>query len=327
VQLNIASEEYPEEFDDEAAKSIRKVFGRWLHTQANAEFLARLMLARYATPPRKITFAIHRADPGVLPDLGSRCTVGNWSLQDEDGAVAPVIAQIISIEPTWKDYKTVVEETSLRTAEGFTDRVVYLEDGSVDNNLRALHDSQYAEAEEGDEVTFILPEAFVVGSSSSDTPAVTVGDWPTGVVLRFLLQGRVAGKGGDGGRFFFTTETHTPLHGSTAFYTRYPITIRNDGVIAGGGGGGGAISSAISIERGGGGAGYLPGLGAAGGVANDGSVTAGGTGGPGASGDGGDPGEAGEATVSQAGGAAGAAIDGEGFITYELEGSIIGVRF
>jgi hypothetical protein len=45
-------------------------------------------------------------------------------------------------------------------------------------NFRTIHDSIYS-APSGDEViTFILPEGFTVGSTTTANEAINTGDWP-----------------------------------------------------------------------------------------------------------------------------------------------------
>lgn len=149
--------------------------------------------------------------------------------------------------------------------------------------------------------------------------------------------------------------------GGVALYTRFPIHVWNHGTIAGGGGGGGgggadipAVLGAPPILGGvaGSGAGYVPGS-----AGNPATMTTPGDGEPGTTftqttpsftqviggsgGDGGGLGEPGAAGSNSsvnpsglggirglggAGGAAGAAVDGESFITWEEEGTIIGPR-
>jgi hypothetical protein len=338
IQVNIAADEYPEEFDDETAKTIRTVTARWIQSQSNAEFLGRLTLARYATPPRMFSFATHRSDPGTLPQLGARCFVENWALQDEDGLEVQVPAQVISIAPDWDSYKVRAEELGTRPLAGLTERTVYIDEDSLHVNFRELHDLTYAEPQYGDEVLIVVSSGIVVGGDTT-APSADVGDWPEGVTLTLWIQSNAAirglgGDGGEGGAIFpeFPESDFAATaggNGGTALYTRYPIAVRNDGVIAGGAGGGGANTQFNAQGAGGGGgAGYLPGDGGGSGGTNA-TQTEGGDGGPNGGGDGGDPGQDGADGLgfsNTAGGDAGPAVDGESFVTYDTEGTIFGAR-
>lgn len=321
AQVNLASTEYPGDFDEDDNQSIRTLFGRWTHTQANAEFVCRLMLARYADPPRQFQFGIYRADRGVQPALAQRCTVGHWSIQDEDGLEVPAGAQIVSLTPSDDASACVAEEIFVRSVDGLTDRVVYISLNAFNVNLRALHDEQYTTPQDGDSVTFVVESSVRVGSSSTSLPSVDVGTWPSGVtiLLRLSSTSRIQGHGGNGG----LTGDGEP--GGTALYTRYALTVENNGKLWGGGGGGGGSATPLS---GGGGAGYLPGV-CPDDPPRDGTFDNGG-GGLFGGGQGGGPGEAGGAGVpdggTTSGGSSGAAVDGVSYVTFAVTGDTRGLQ-
>lgn len=175
--------------------------------------------------------------------------------------------------------------------------------------------------------------------------AVMVGDWPEGNALCLINNGQIRAGGGRGGDGYDESSQFDGVDGATGLYTRYPIEVENNGVIAGGGGGGGGWEQALSGGGGGGGAGYSEdGFGnqtfAPGGEGlalsiggQPGTVTAGGAGysdGGSFPNDGGDPGEDGQTPSGAASfgsaGAGGNAVDGDSFITFTVEGTILGDR-
>lgn len=322
AQVNLASTEYPGDFDEDANQSIRTLFGRWTHTQSNAEFVCRLMLARYADPPRQFSFAIYRADGGTQPALAQRCTVGHWSIQDEDGAEVQAGAQIVSMTPTDDRSGCVAEEIFVRSVEGLTDRTVYISVNTFNVNLRVLHDEQYTTPQSGDTVTFIVEPGVWVGSLSTSLPSADVGTWPGGVTLLLRNNGRIQGHGGNGGAQDFSPGGDG-LPGGTALYTRATISVENNGEIFGGGGGGGG---GPTTGGGGGGAGYLPGE-CPGTPSRDGLYDSGG-GGPLGGDSGGYPGTSGGPGPPDGGvtspGAAGSAIDGDSYVTITVTGDLRG---
>jgi hypothetical protein len=231
-------------------------------------------------------------------------------------------------------------------------------------NLRVAHDALYA-APTGSEnprihVRVVIEPNVVVGATSTASPAFTVGNWPVGIPIQIINRGLIIGAGGDGGHGG-RPGSAVGANGGTAFYTRYPLTLHNEGNIAGGGGGGGGghgQSLSDTAGGGGGGAGVPGGQGAAGNpnavhrTGAAGTTLAGGNGGvhtssgtPAAGGagfgmagsnaggrgggGGGGPGAAGgngAGRNGRLGGQPGAATDGDRFITYNGVGGIWGAR-
>jgi hypothetical protein len=266
IQLGVASDVYPEL--DGTDRHIRTMMCRWVNTQANAEWLVRMMLARYATPPREFTGTLHRSDPAYFPSMGQRVALGHYSLQNVLGAEQSVLAQVISIRPAWDTLTYQLEELDLRalqTEPGFQ-RVVYLVPNDRNVNLRTLHDIQYADPVAGDNVLFILEQGNTVGSAVPGRPAVIDGEWPAGVTRTLWVQpgASIEGRGGDG--------MHAYAEGAGAFpgnvgleVVTSGLMVRNEGTIAGGGGGAARRSFAHPLAYGqsypgGGGDGTDPGL-------------------------------------------------------------------
>jgi hypothetical protein len=178
----------------------------------------------------------------------------------------------------------------------------------------------------------IINDGVIVGSASAGNPAFDVGAWPTGFTPLLQLNGRIQGRGGNGGNLSSWPggdSTVAPgFDGGVALFARHDIDVEygSEAEIFGGAGGGASIvGDGPSITVGGGGAaGQLPGNGESGSQASGfrGTTDDGGDGAevPFAfAGDGGDPGADGDGGVVfgfelGGGGAAGAAIDGDSFI-------------
>jgi hypothetical protein len=84
---------------------------------------------------------------------------------------------------------------------------------------------------------FIVNSGVVVGSTSSTSPAMDTGTFPTNSNIWLVNNGTIQGAGGNGGNFNNTSPV--PAAGGTGLNVSYPITITNgSGSIEGGGGGG-----------------------------------------------------------------------------------------
>lgn len=313
--------------DVDGPLAIRKVYSRWIaiNNRPAASRLNSLLLSRYRDPPRKFSFDLFRTSDA--PALGQGLNIEHWTLQDEDGAETPASVQVTSLE--FADDRYVVDAEEMIFSEVLdpddpgTARLILIDSDSYNLNLRTLHDSFYSAPESGDEVLCIIGTGVKVGSTSVATPAFHVGSWPDGVTITLRVNGRIQGRGGNGGDA-----------GGAALYTREAITLTNNGQIYGGGGGGGSHFYSdgplpeVTVVGGGGGAGFDPGQpGASFRTAARGApgTTESGGAGQSGSGAGGNPGQPGAASGSSApGGAAGAAIDGHSFVTYDATGTIAG---
>jgi hypothetical protein len=308
------------------AQAIKKIFadGIAIGGGAVAERAGLLLVGRKQRPPRRFKWSMLRAEN--LPQLGGGYFLDWRSLQDASGARDPVPVQVISDKVSSTVHQYLAEEmrfTDLDTGSS-TDRVILINFNGFNLNLRAIHNLTYPSTFDGVTVTFIISS--IIGSTHTAFPAVDVGDWPLGFVPKIKMQGRIQGKGGDGG-------AGNPAAGSAgndggvALYTRHNIDLEldvGDAEIWGGGGGGGGGSGGFLPGGGGGGAGTNAGAGGpgafGGATGSPGTSEAGGAGGVGApssGGDGGGPGLNGTAGLGAGGtgGAAGAAIDGDSYVT------------
>lgn len=324
--------------DDDAeleygSASIKKIFSRWIPAggRAVADSVNAILLARFVTPPRRVSFDVMRYS-GDAPALGLGYQVMGWPFQDQTGAADTVPVQIVRLNPRADVFEVECEEVfaGAEVAGGSPDSHVILIDANTQNvNLRDMHDSLYAEATSGVTVFCTVLAGVLVGSSSTANPAFDVGTWAAGVTVDITVQGTIEGAGGNGAAGTTTTGNAGSV-GGPALYTRRAITLRDaSGAIWGGGGGGGAGGGGHGTGGGGGGAaGQLPGNGGSPG-GSPGTTTAGGafgnpvggfTGGNGRGGNGGGPGLSGSSGTGDtfaagSGGAAGASIDGISFVT------------
>lgn len=312
---------------DYANPAIKKVFSRWI-TDVNRSAASRLnslLLSRYRDAPRKFSFELfNNCQPAPVIGDGFRLT--SWAIQDDTGAAAEVPAQFVSVEPREDKYIVDAQESLFAEQDDLeTVRLVFIDSNTFNVNLRTLHDSIYSEPQAYDQIRCVISAAATIGSNTGG-PSFTVGDWPEDVAIEIVNNGAIVGRGGRGGDFL-----NTAGDGSTAFYTRVPVTVTNNGEISGGGGGGGAavqtpnpdISDDVFSYGGGGGAG-VP-AGAAGFYGGQPGTRVSGGAGYVYGGKGGDLGQAG-GTGFDPGGLAGAAVDGDSYVTFNALGTIKGAR-
>lgn len=192
-------------------------------------------------------------------------------------------------------------------------------------------------------ITCTVKSNIVIGSSSVHTPAFITGSgWPATSVLNLVIEsgayivgaGGAGGPSGGGGASYIGGAGQI---GGDALKALASITVTNNGTIAGGGGGGsggnGVYMGDVAGGGGGGGAGSIigiagPGQGGGGINGSPGTLTTGGSGGYGGSG--GTAGGAGGAlganggASGSAGGVGGAAVTGNSFITWAVNGIKLG---
>jgi hypothetical protein len=309
--------------------AIKKIFSRWIadNNRPAASRLNSMQLARYRDAPRKFSFSLYNTIQQA-PALGGGFRVQAWSLQDDTGDTIPVPAQVTSLERREDSYIIDAQEAIFAPQDDLeTAKLIFIDENTQSANLRTLHDLIYSDPQEYDVIRCIISAGAIAGS-------FVVGDWTDFVDITIVINERIQGRGGNG-----SSESQVgSVNGGTALYTRYPITVENNGEIWGGGGGGGRGATVdvgfglLLSAGGGGGAGYPSGSGGGAG-GSDGTTESGGAGftfpeHPSTSGAGGGPGQAGAAgnhSVNTAG-AAGSAVDGESFVTYTTEGAIVGAR-
>ena len=359
-----ADAESPDQYGQPA---IRKVYSRWIVRTAitNAIAAADLILERFRNPPQRFRFALQRDT--VKPRTATAVRLQSRVLQNDAGMPITVPATVVSRADSWRGYQIEAEEFRIQPLDPDAPDVIpvpELEPTDTQNiNLRSLYEGARAVPPTADtDVTFIVGPGVSVGGAVLG-PTIATGDWPAGASVTLRVDGEVRGRGGNGG--FGAPAGGGPgedgENGSAAISATVPITLINNGLIAGGGGGGGGGGGSLSVDEtfvgnGGGGGGGAGKFGAQGGASftdadpgTNGTLTDGGTGGDGTTsgpaeggrgGNGGDIAEPGEPGASGlftppqdgmtgaggAGGAAGPAIDGIADVTLTNNGTIIGAQ-
>lgn len=314
------------------------IFSRWISVFAKAaalELAAQLRI-RNTEIPKAISFSLDAKDSTIW--TGDVVRVQTRLLPGFDGAPETVFAQVIEAVESrgGHSFNYTAQVYDLAASEDGTDRIPLGSDVR-DVNLWDVYLSLRENNGEPVDVTFVIESGVVIGSTSSDTFALTVGGFPDGSSVRVENNGRILGAGGIGA----DQPQNDGGQGGSAMLVDFPITLDNNGIIGAGGGGGGSGGNGFFTKGGGGagGAGDRPGPGGSGdtpggiipgGDGTAGTETDGGTGGPGhpgssgAGGDGGDlamPGANGGPGDSAGGGLGGAAGDyaiyGYSLITFD----------
>lgn len=161
--------------------AIKVIYSRWIPDggRAVAQRLNNILLGRFTTPPRRVSFPLFRVGPET-PTLGEGCLVSAWPLQDASGAREQVPVQIVRLGVTDTEWRVVADE--LRFTDTGDDPSVrdIAYDADINGvNLRTKHDALYPAPLGGETVNLTLEQAAVLGSSSVDLPALIIGDWPT----------------------------------------------------------------------------------------------------------------------------------------------------
>lgn len=252
--------------------SIKKIFSRWITKEATdaADKLNKTILSRYTNPPRSFAFKLQKGDQLLAPSLGGGYNLRNWTLQTATGASQLVPIQTVQVKSTDTDYMVLAEE------------VLYTETITPDNpnivnltlttdyknlNMRSFFNAGGNIATSDTVFTLTIGQSFNVYSETDGLAALTTGDWPAGAVINLVVNGLVAGKGGDAGDGASTTNIGSTFsatlgqngeNGGIAVSASYDlvITVGINGLIGGGGGGGGgggaAVYAGFAVNGGGG---------------------------------------------------------------------------
>lgn len=284
TQINVNPES---ETNFEGRPSIKRLYSRWITATSRnaAERLNELILSRYSTPPRIISFALQRDVNLTQPSIGGGYNVSNRNLQDETGANAIMPIQVIQMKSTDVNFSVIGEEVLyLDTVAPEDPAFKYVDfETSGESNIN-LFDSAIASnntaPEAGDTWTFNVKAGVTIGSNSTSSVSIQTGSWPSGIDLILINNGQIIGKGGaagGGGTAILPSVTNggNGGNGGDAISCSYDLTIENNNIIGcggGGGGGGGAINDntivkpLATIGGGGGGGGNGTATGGAGGV-------------------------------------------------------------
>lgn len=340
LDVDLAAES-PDQYGQPA---IRKIYSRWI-TRAlpdNAKAAADLLIERFRNPPQRFNFALQVPESGSTPDVGQSIDLFSRVIQDDAGNAVSVPVTIVSRQDDWRGYQIEGEEFRIQPLDPDAPDEITLPDfdetATSNTVLRDVYNASRAVPPTATTIIrFIVPSIVTIGGVVF-APTISTGSWPAGASVTLINNGKILGKGGDGGFVNDSILQADGLPGATAIKATFPITIINNNLIGGGGGGGalGDLGAGPLVFPGGGGGGAgrangkggsfpLPGSILTG---QDGTDTDGGAGGgavaPG--GDGGDLGQAGGSSPSGSGGAAGAAIDGSAFVTLSVAGDILGAQ-
>jgi hypothetical protein len=267
--------------DSYGTASIKQVFSRWIPAGGftQAAFVGNLFVSRFALPPRTFSFSVLRDVGAPTPVLGGAAKIESRFIQSPTGEPQTLECQITSIEASDTTWRCKAEELTrsdvpLPTPGGGL-TIIPIIQNATGLNLRAEYDAQFTnEPESGDTIRFEIRSGVVIAGTSIASasgsgfvtgrvrkyPTIRTGSWPTGVnvQLNILPDAFVIGAGGQGGRATVAgtagSETN-PLvitvndggQGWDAIEATHPITIDNQGTIAGGGGGGGGAAAYATV--------------------------------------------------------------------------------
>lgn len=289
------------ELNFEGTPSIRRIYSRWI-TEAGrdaAQRLNLLILSRYTTPPRLISFNLHRDNKLTIPELAGGYKVNSWTIQDATGAAVDTPVQVVQMKSNDDGFNVLAEEVlySETVAPGDPSiKTISIESSRLNVDLYQLAiDAPFTAPTSGDTYIFRITSGVIVGSISPAQAALITGTgWPSGVTLRLEISAGayVVGAGGKGGNAATTTSPATTsaengTNGGNALdATGHALEVNNGGTIGGGGGGGGGAAcfllSSPANAGGGGGAGSVIGLGGSSSLGYNGAsggLTSGGAGG------------------------------------------------
>jgi len=259
---------------DFGSPAIKKIFSRWIPAfgRSTALRLNDIQLGRFKIPPRRIKFALSRADHDEVV-LGGGYKVQNWNLQDSTGAPVLVPVQVTRLGRSADQLSIEAEELRFTdlSPPPVGERTITIDTDYMNLNIRNVHDTLFPSPVSGDEITVYIETNVTIYSRQASLPALNVGVWPVGVIIKIYHRGVIRAAGGMGGRGWTPDSAPTDgEQGGTAIYSRYPVQIDFDPlsfVLAGGGGGGGGNVNTLnpSDDRGGGGGGGAGRRGGAGG--------------------------------------------------------------
>lgn len=250
---------------------IKKIFSRWFKTtsQGRANALADALLKTYRDPPQLIEFSLA---PALQLKVGDLFYAQTRKMQSVTGDLASVPMEVIFAQPTDRDdikYKaqqvsTAIPNTNVKNLEVSTNYGDLVSNSFDNYNVYDQFVIEFGLPEPNIIVIVTVLSNVVISSTDVSIPAfVTDTRWPTGVTLKLINNGTIAGRGGDGGWRIVTisplTASKDGQNGGTALFANYPIEITNNSVIGGGGGGGGRGQgwqlATLSFSPGGGGGG------------------------------------------------------------------------
>lgn len=220
---------------------FKKIYSRWFKKTSlgRVNALADSLIKTYRDAPRVIEFNLV---PALQLKVGDLFIAETRKIQRVSGAIESVPFEVVYAQPTDNDdIKYKAQEVSVNIPISNRYDIPILDD--VDVNLYDYFVNEFGVPDQGITVNFeILEDVFITASSTSEYAIVNDDRWPPDVTLNLLINGVVAGLGGNGGD---PITTPNGQNGGPCIYSDYPINIDNQGTIFGGGAGAGAGGSAV----------------------------------------------------------------------------------
>lgn len=161
-------------------KAIKRIYSRWIPFGGltAAERVNEIQLGRFVTAPRHISLRLSRAS-SETPTMGKGVRVQTKAMQDETGANANVPGQITRLRPGEALWDVEIEEMLFEdlNTEDLNTHTITIDAETFNENLRAHHDLLYASITAGDSVVCNILSGVVVGSTSTSTRAMEIGNW------------------------------------------------------------------------------------------------------------------------------------------------------
>jgi hypothetical protein len=161
---------------------VKVIRSRWIPTGGRliAERVDQLQLGRYWSPPRRIEFDVVADGTTSLPVAGGGYQLSAPPVQDGDGSRITLPFQVTSIK--LKDGRCSVVGEELYWTDLAPDplnRIIAIDYNVQNVNWRTLHDALFGDPTAGGTVTMQIASNARVGSTSTSTPALQTGTWPT----------------------------------------------------------------------------------------------------------------------------------------------------
>lgn len=168
--------------EDYGQPAIKKIFSRWIPFGGLtvADRVTAIQLGRFRTAPRHFAFELYRRG-AETPVLGEGCRLFGLPMQTATGAQEDVPIQITRLNPDVGVYQVEAEEQLFVDLDNEDPNVhpIIIDSNVFDVDLRDLHDTLFGSLEHGTVVNATVNASVIVGSTSTSTPALDIGSWPT----------------------------------------------------------------------------------------------------------------------------------------------------
>lgn len=163
--------------------AIKQIATRWIATGGRtiADALNSTQLGRYLQPPRKIKFSLTDTEGTVVPEPGGGYRLSVPNSQDVDGARIDLPFTVTGIKRLDGRIDVTGEELNWTTvtATDPLNRQLSIDYALRNANMRTLHDTNYGTPVSGGTVTLTIASTGRIGSSSTSSPALDTGTWPS----------------------------------------------------------------------------------------------------------------------------------------------------